>query len=106
MVEMCASVPDEERRGTMKRVAILTMHRVMNVGSMLQAHALQQAVSKQGLISEIIDYHYLSVYHVLNSIGVENHLAGRGLLHQLLKRLGLFRLAKGARFWLANALKT
>ena len=102
MVEMCASVPDKERRGTMKRVAILTMHRVMNVGSMLQAHALQQAVSKQGFISEIIDYHYPSVYHVINSIGVENPLAGRGLLRQLLKRVGLFRLAKGARFWLTE----
>ena len=96
----CSSIRGEEKGGTMKRVAILTMHRVMNVGSMLQAYALQQAVSNQGFSCEIVDYHYPSVYHVMYSIGVETPLAGRGMLRQILKRFGLFRLAKSARFWL------
>lgn len=40
----------------MKRVAIITMHDVCNMGAVLQAYALQQFIIKLGLECEIIDF--------------------------------------------------
>ena len=40
----------------MKRIGILTMHRVQNYGSALQAYALQEYVSRLGYDVELIDY--------------------------------------------------
>ena len=40
------------------RVGILTMHRVLNHGSALQAYALQKKVSDMGYTCELIDYIY------------------------------------------------
>lgn len=40
------------------RIGILTMHRVMNFGSILQAYALQRALDNQGFENEIIDYSF------------------------------------------------
>lgn len=39
-------------------IGIITMHRVLNHGSALQAYALQQKLSKMGYESDIIDYVY------------------------------------------------
>lgn len=41
------------------RVGFITMHRVNNCGSVLQAYALQKMVSQLGYDVEIIDYHYV-----------------------------------------------
>lgn len=40
------------------KIGIITMHRVLNCGSALQAYALQRALSEMGHESEIIDYKY------------------------------------------------
>lgn len=42
----------------MKRVGIITMHRVQNYGSVLQAYATQWIIEKMGYECEIIDYQY------------------------------------------------
>ncbi len=47
----------------MKRVGIITMHKVLNFGSALQAYALQKVVSDFGYNCEIIDYIYPNKYH-------------------------------------------
>lgn len=41
-----------------KRIGIITMHRLYNYGSVLQAYALQCVIEKMGLDAEIIDYNY------------------------------------------------
>ncbi|MCQ2383851.1 MAG: polysaccharide pyruvyl transferase family protein [Paludibacteraceae bacterium] len=44
-------------------VGILTMHRVHNCGSFLQAYALQTAIERLGHKAEVIDYRYPNLYH-------------------------------------------
>ena len=39
-----------------KRIGILTMHRVQNYGSALQAYALQEYINRLGYDAELIDY--------------------------------------------------
>ncbi len=46
----------------MGKVGIITMHRVKNYGSALQAYATQYVVEKLGYECEIIDYQYPNVY--------------------------------------------
>ncbi|MBR5402741.1 MAG: polysaccharide pyruvyl transferase family protein [Bacteroidales bacterium] len=41
------------------RIGIITMHKVLNCGSALQAYALQRKLREMGYDSEIIDYKYL-----------------------------------------------
>lgn len=47
----------------MKSVGIITMHKVPNFGSALQAYALQRKVDELGYDAELIDYHYPNEYH-------------------------------------------
>lgn len=47
----------------MKKVGIITMHRVQNNGSVLQAFALQKKIENFGYTCEIIDYYYPNKYH-------------------------------------------
>lgn len=47
----------------MKKIGIITMHRVLNYGSILQAYALQKKLSDIGVDSEIIDYIYPNAEH-------------------------------------------
>lgn len=47
----------------MKRVGVITMHRVMNVGSVLQSYALCEKLSQLGANAEIIDYQYPNRFH-------------------------------------------
>lgn len=47
----------------MKKVGIITMHRVINAGSVLQAYALYAIVKRLGYGCEIIDYQYPNEYH-------------------------------------------
>lgn len=46
-----------------KKVGIITMHKVINYGSALQAYALQHVIEKMGHDVEIIDYIYPNEYH-------------------------------------------
>ena len=48
----------------MKKVGIITMHKVINYGSALQAYALQRVIEKLGYDCEIIDYIYPNAYHL------------------------------------------
>ena len=48
----------------MKKVGLLTMHRVYNVGSALQAYALQHVVESLGYECELIDYRYPTTEHL------------------------------------------
>ena len=49
----------------MKKVGIITMHRVKNCGSILQAYALQQKILELGYKCEIIDYVYPNKEHLI-----------------------------------------
>lgn len=46
-----------------KTVGIITMHRVVNCGSALQAYALQRIIRDMGFDAELIDYIYPNRYH-------------------------------------------
>ena len=47
----------------MLRVGIITMHKVQNFGSALQAYALQYVINRMGYESELIDYTYPNMEH-------------------------------------------
>ena len=47
-----------------KKIGIITMHKVLNYGSALQAYALQRVIEKMGYDVEIIDYIYPNEYHM------------------------------------------
>ena len=46
------------------KAGIITMHKVPNFGSHLQAYALQESVKKLGYDTELIDYKYPNEYHI------------------------------------------
>ena len=46
-----------------KKIGIITMHKVLNYGSALQAYALQKVLEDMGHDVEIIDYVYPNEYH-------------------------------------------
>lgn len=53
-----------------KKIGILTFHKSINYGSVLQAWALQDIIEKKGYNVEIIDYEpqaYKSLYHIFKS---------------------------------------
>ena len=50
------------------RIGILTMHKVLNSGSALQAYALQRKLSDMGYENEIIDYQYPFKSHSFPSL--------------------------------------
>ena len=56
----------------MEKVGIITLHRVRNYGSVLQAYALQEVIKKMGYNVELIDYYpkRLTIYQML--LGIKN----------------------------------
>ena len=48
----------------MKRVGIVTMHKVVNYGSALQAWATQEVIRRLGYDVLIIDYVYPNAFHI------------------------------------------
>lgn len=50
------------------KIGIITMHKVLNFGSALQAYALQQTLFGLGFDNEIIDYQFPSVSHSKQTI--------------------------------------
>ena len=79
-----------------KTVGIITMHKVINCGSALQAYALQYVINKMGYKAELIDYIFPNKYH--KSIHKVTGIRG-----QLKKLYGFFRRMYGrvhfARFY-------
>lgn len=61
-------------------IGILTMHRVRNCGSFLQAFAMQHTLERMGCKTEIIDYMYPNAFHQLevydNPVSLHNALDG------------------------------
>lgn len=81
----------------MKKIGIITMHRVQNYGSALQAYALQAYISKLGYDAELIDYIYPNATHKKH-IPLKKRI--RHLLFKLAFCLPLSRKAKRfARFY-------
>lgn len=63
---------------TNKKIAILTFHRAVNYGAILQAYALQATLEKKGFTAEILDYrneaiekNYYSPMGIGNTIGAK-----------------------------------
>jgi hypothetical protein len=50
----------------MKSVGIITIHKINNYGSVLQAYALQQVCENLGFKAEIIDYNFPNEFHANN----------------------------------------
>ena len=48
----------------MKKVGIITVHRLPNWGSVMQGYALQQVIKQLGYKSECIDYKYPNEWHI------------------------------------------
>ena len=71
-----------------KTAGIITMHKVMNYGSVLQAYALQQAITNLGYNTEIIDYTYPNNFHLKNqpkkSLSYKIAKFGFGIMRKIL----------------------
>lgn len=50
----------------MKTIGIITIHKIYNYGSVLQAYALQQVCEEMGFEVEIIDYNFPNEFHAEN----------------------------------------
>ena len=50
----------------MKSTGIITIHKINNYGSVLQAYALQKVCEEMGYKAEIIDYNFPTQAHVGN----------------------------------------
>lgn len=59
----------------LKKVGVVTMHKVINYGSFLQAYATQFIIEKLGYECEIIDYEFPNKWHfekgVIGTSGVK-----------------------------------
>lgn len=75
-----------------KRVAIITMHKVINFGSALQAYALQRAMERLGCDASLIDYRYPNAFH--SSRFARGPLFTRNLFGRILAKLKLKLLCK------------
>ena len=73
------------------KIGIITMHRVLNYGSVLQTFALFQKIKNLGYQCEVIDYQYPNEYH--RSSNRNNTLLERGLFFLL--RIIFFILYRG-----------
>jgi len=75
-----------------KSVGLITMHRVNNCGSALQAYATVRAVEKLGYQCTVIDYIYPSRYHLIHAKGDECIRVGRfRLIKMVLAYLGILQ---------------
>lgn len=50
----------------MKKLGIITIHKINNYGSVFQAYALQNACEDLGFKTEIIDYNFPNAFHLFN----------------------------------------
>lgn len=64
----------------MKKVGLLTMHRVFNYGSILQAYATQTIIESLGFICDVIDYQYPNKIHKCGKFDIHQFI---GFLLQL-----------------------
>jgi hypothetical protein len=81
----------------MTKVGILTMHRVLNYGSVLQAFATQYVINKLGFNCEIIDYQYPNIFqfeHGVNFIpmSLKSKIAKKIWLKKRWRKINKFEL--------------
>lgn len=80
----------------MKSIGIITIHKIFNYGSVLQAYALQYICEKLGFRTEIIDYNFPNEFHRNNRFTTpDNNRKSEPLLLKLLFALSLIRQHKG-----------
>ena len=80
----------------MARIGVLTMHRVLNYGSILQAYATKRVIESLGHDCEIIDYRYPNEFHYAHgrkkyAITWKGRIARRFSLTKKWRRLNRFR---------------
>lgn len=90
-----------------KKVGVITMHKVLNSGSALQAWALYVKIESLGYDCRIIDYQYPNSYHSLRKNLVKNSICEKiKLLYSCLKYFLLYRSKKQKErfksFWREN----
>lgn len=54
----------------LKRIGIITMHRINNYGSVLQAFALQYIIEKMGFDVQLIDYNYPNIFQYTRGVAL------------------------------------
>lgn len=58
----------------MKKIGIITMHKLINYGSALQAYALQEIIRKMGYKCELIDYKFPNKYQADRGVSTNDSL--------------------------------
>ena len=53
-----------------KKIGIITMHRINNYGSVLQAFALQYIIEKMGFDVQLIDYNYPNIFQYTRGVAL------------------------------------
>lgn len=92
----------------MKKIGVITMHRVQNFGSVLQAYALSEKLNRLGADCEIIDYQYPNAFH-LSSVSTVKRSFNIELFIRRIKYFILYRNSlqkKRFRDFLNSTLKT
>ena len=76
----------------MKKVGIITLHRVRNYGSVLQAYALQEQMKKMNYIPELIDYYpkRLTILEMLKGIKNKSEKFKNSLILRTVARIIIF----------------
>ena len=89
---------------TLREVGIITFHAADNYGAVLQAYALQQFLSLNGIENEIIDFSPRSVVSANNPLYIPGGFSLKRFLKQLAVLPNYFKLRRRcARF---NAFRT
>lgn len=79
----------------MKSIGIITIHKINNYGSVLQAYALQKTCEDLGYNAEIIDYNFPNVAHSNNKYAVRGVQPNEPRWIKILYALDLIRQHKG-----------
>ncbi|MFR2839550.1 MAG: polysaccharide pyruvyl transferase family protein [Zhenhengia sp.] len=66
------------------KIGIITFHRAVNYGAILQAYALQQALNKLGVDNEIIDYRCRHIEDAYSLFDIKKIKSLRNLIHIVL----------------------
>lgn len=90
----------------MRSIGIITIHKIYNYGSVLQAYALQFICEKLGYKTEIIDYKFPNEYHLNNRFTTpDNNRKSEPWLLKLLFAFSLVRQHKGIRNFVNKYMK-
>ena len=76
----------------MKKIEIITLHRVPNYGSLLQAYATQEVIGKLGYETEIVDYipYRMTKRGMLKNIKNKKNIFKKSLLARTLARIIIY----------------